>query len=51
MDFFFNTKEITNEVALTRLFFSLIAGALIGFERSKKREYAGLRTHILICLG
>ena len=51
MDFFFNTKEITNEVALVRLLFSLIAGGLIGFERSKKREYAGLRTHILICLG
>jgi len=51
MDLFFHTREVTNEVALMRLLFSLIAGALIGFERSKKREYAGLRTHILICLG
>jgi putative Mg2+ transporter-C (MgtC) family protein len=34
-----------------RLFFSLIAGGLIGFERESRRQPAGLRTHILICVG
>lgn len=51
MDIFFHTTSMTNNVAILRLFFSLVAGAAIGLERSKKREYAGLRTHILICLG
>ena len=31
--------------------FWFIAGAVIGFERSSRRQVAGLRTHILIALG
>lgn len=34
-----------------RLGLSFVAGGLIGFERSSRRQVAGLRTHILICLG
>jgi uncharacterized membrane protein YhiD involved in acid resistance len=30
---------------------SFLAGGLIGFERSSRRQVAGLRTHILICVG
>lgn len=51
MDIFFGTTGITNEIAVVRLLLSLVAGGIIGLERSQKREYAGLRTHILICLG
>lgn len=34
-----------------RLALGFAAGALIGFERSSRRQVAGLRTHILICVG
>jgi len=34
-----------------RLCLSFIAGGIIGFERSSRRQVAGLRTHILISLG
>ena len=51
MDIFFGTTSITTPVAVVRLLLSFVAGGIIGLERSKKREYAGLRTHILICLG
>jgi putative Mg2+ transporter-C (MgtC) family protein len=36
---------------ILRLGFAFIAGAVIGFERSSRRQVAGLRTHILICTG
>jgi putative Mg2+ transporter-C (MgtC) family protein len=51
MDIIFNTASMTNSVVALRLLLSLVAGGIIGLERSNKREYAGLRTHILICLG
>ncbi len=38
------------DIAL-RLLLSFAAGTVIGFERSSKRQVAGLRTHILICVG
>lgn len=34
-----------------RLAASFIAGALVGLERSWRRQVAGLRTHVLICSG
>jgi putative Mg2+ transporter-C (MgtC) family protein len=34
-----------------RLGLAFLAGGIIGFERSSRRQVAGLRTHILICLG
>jgi len=34
-----------------RLCLGFVAGAIIGFERSSKRQVAGLRTHILIATG
>jgi putative Mg2+ transporter-C (MgtC) family protein len=36
---------------IIRLCFSFVAGAIIGIERSSRRQVAGLRTHILICTG
>lgn len=34
-----------------RLGLSLVAGGVIGLERASRRQVAGMRTHILICLG
>jgi len=34
-----------------RLCLGFIAGGIVGFERSSRRQVAGLRTHILIALG
>lgn len=34
-----------------RLLLSFLVGGVIGFERASRRQSAGLRTHILICLG
>ena len=51
VDLFMDTVDITNQVALIRLAFSFLAGGLVGFERSYRRQNAGLRTHILICIG
>lgn len=36
---------------LFRLVVSLILGALIGMERGSSKHDAGLRTHIIVCLG
>jgi putative Mg2+ transporter-C (MgtC) family protein len=43
--------EITAEVSIYRLILSLILGGLIGIDRERTRQAAGLRTHILICTG
>ena len=34
-----------------RLFLALLIGGLIGVERGRHRQPAGMRTHILVCLG
>ncbi len=36
---------------LLRLFVAAIFGGIIGFERSETNHAAGLRTHIILCLG
>ncbi len=33
------------------IFLSALLGGLIGFDRQKKHKPAGLRTHILVCMG
>ena len=42
---------LTEKIIIIRLLLSFVAGAIIGFERSSKRQAAGLRTHTLICIG
>lgn len=37
--------------AVIRLIFACVIGAIIGFEREKKNHPAGLRTHLIVCLG
>jgi putative Mg2+ transporter-C (MgtC) family protein len=39
------------ERVLLRLITATLLGALVGFEREKAGKPAGLRTHILVCLG
>lgn len=38
-------------VTATRLVLSFLLGSVIGWEREKKGRRAGLRTHILVCMG
>jgi putative Mg2+ transporter-C (MgtC) family protein len=44
-------NDLTTGAAAARLVLALLAGGLIGIEREMHRQTAGLRTHILICLG
>jgi len=45
------STDINTGTTLLRLGLSFIAGAVIGFERETHRQPAGLKTHILICVG
>jgi putative Mg2+ transporter-C (MgtC) family protein len=42
---------LTNGELLLRLVLAGILGGLVGFERERHNRPAGLRTHILVCLG
>lgn len=55
-------KEILNDiilfdssidiiVVLVRILLAVLFGGIIGYERGKHGRHAGLRTHILVCLG
>ena len=44
-------RELTLESMAIRLIFSVLLGGIIGFERERKNQPAGLRTNILVCLG
>ena len=53
MDFLmgFSTTNIAWLDLLLRIVSAIIIGGIIGFEREKHNRPAGLRTHILVCLG
>ncbi|MFW6030681.1 MAG: MgtC/SapB family protein, partial [Halanaerobiales bacterium] len=36
---------------LIRLLLSLVFGSIVGFERETSGRPAGLRTHLLVCIG
>jgi len=38
-------------VIFLRLFLSVVFSSIIGFERERKGRAAGLRTHVLVCMG
>ena len=41
-----------NMLAITiRLLFALTVGLIVGIDRERKRRVAGIKTHILVCLG
>lgn len=45
------SNEVTWETALVRILISFFLGMLIGIERETHHQPAGMRTHILICIG
>ena len=52
MEVFFDYLRELNMVSISaRLILSVILGGLIGMERGRRGRAAGLRTHILVCLG
>lgn len=52
MIYWFDTfRDMSFAAILTRMLLAMICGGMIGLERGFKRRAAGLRTHILICLG
>ena len=44
-------SSINDTTIILRLFLAVILGGVIGFERGRAGRPAGLRTHILVCLG
>ena len=46
-----NPWVIDNVYILLRLLLSVVLGGLIGWERERSNHAAGLRTHILVCMG
>ncbi|MDO4743046.1 MAG: MgtC/SapB family protein, partial [bacterium] len=44
-------RQFNYVTILIRLTLALIAGGIIGTERGKHGSAAGLRTHILVCIG
>jgi putative Mg2+ transporter-C (MgtC) family protein len=46
-----NDPLLTPVIIVARLCLSFAAGAVIGFERASRRQVAGMRTHVIICLG
>ena len=48
---FINENSLTILDVVIRMAVAVICGGLIGMEREHKRRPAGLRTHMLICLG
>jgi putative Mg2+ transporter-C (MgtC) family protein len=46
-----DSPALTEWDMVIRLVLSFAAGAVLGFERSSRRQVAGLRTHILIAMG
>lgn len=47
----FSQTYINSLQIFIRLFLSMLLGGFIGWERESRRQPAGLRTHILICMG
>ena len=43
--------EITSAQAIFKLIVSMVLGSLVGYERKRKGQPAGLRTFALICMG
>ena len=48
---FTSTNPISNLELLLRVVFALVIGGAIGMEREYKNRPAGMRTHLLVCIG
>lgn len=49
--FFDWLREFNVYSVIIRLFLAMVCGGIIGLERGKQGRAAGMRTHILVCLG
>ncbi len=47
----FEESDVSLEVITLRLFIAAVCGLLIGWERERKNKPAGLKTHMLVCIG
>lgn len=50
-DFQTDLNSINDSSIILRLVLAVVLGGIIGFERGRSGRPAGLRTHILVCLG
>ncbi len=50
-EFSTDLNSINDTTIIVRLLMAVILGGIIGFERGRAGRPAGLRTHILVCLG
>ena len=44
-------NDLTSVEILVRIFLAVVIGCVVGTERQYKNRPAGLRTHVLVCLG
>lgn len=51
MRFYEYICELNSISIIIRLLLAVICGGIIGIERGKRRQAAGFRTHILVCMG
>ena len=51
LDFLDPLREITLLSVFLRMIFAFLCGGAVGMERSYKNRPAGIRTHILVCIG
>lgn len=51
MDFFGQLTDVNQLSVIIRLLMAVVCGGVIGMERGKRRQAAGFRTHILVCMG
>lgn len=51
LEFIGDLRDLNVMSVLLRLLLALIFGGTIGFERGRKQRAAGLRTHMLLCIG
>ncbi len=51
MKFFEYITELNSLSIVIRLLLAVVCGGVIGIERGKRRQAAGFRTHILVCMG
>ncbi len=51
MDIGLNMLDLDYNLVISRLFYALLAGGLIGLERALHGREAGFRTHMLVCVS
>lgn len=50
-NFFYYIQDLNLLSVTLRLLFAMLSGTIIGIDRSRKRRGAGIKTHVLVCMG